>query len=144
MMKAFTVLLALTAPALAQAPVIGQGGAAPGPPLVFQGSHAIVGGPPVTVDHANAAGDGCGAAPFVRGTDTAGSINFPADANPATFCVLKFAVPYAQNPFCQVQVQDTNELLSATGKWSVSTTNIFLRGFVAFGIVTWQCFGSGT
>jgi hypothetical protein len=72
---------------VAQAPVIGQGGAAPGPPFVNRGSHLLTAGPSATLTPANST---CVSNPInFTGSDTAGHI-FP-DAGAVGPCSVNFA-----------------------------------------------------
>jgi hypothetical protein len=142
----FLFLLALlaTCEAQAQAPPIGQGGAAPGPPLVFRGSHAVVGGPSPRIDPTQ--GPGCGTDSAVAGSDVAGSIAFGSTSDPTMACVIRFAMPWQSFPvFCQVQPLAASGLdlpPTATFTWLASTQLLYFKGFAIGGLAIWQCFGS--
>lgn len=116
----------------AQAPVIGQGGAAPNFPLINRLFHIHVSGPPPVIS-------GCGTNPvLVNGsTDTAGSV---APGANATACVITFANPFGLNvnqaPFCSVDGS------SVTVAYSTSPTAINVLSTSGSSPITWQCFGN--
>jgi hypothetical protein len=94
----------------AQAPVIGQGGAAPGPPFVNRGSHAHIAGPTPIISN-------CGSAPEIDGSDMAGF--FVTGTGVAGNCTITFVTPWLNNgitafeaPFCLVTMRSTNMGLS--------------------------------
>lgn len=116
----------------AQAPVIGQGGAAPNFPLIQRQFHIHVSGPPPVIS-------GCGTNPaLVNGsTDTAGSVSPGPNA---TACVITFANPFGLNvnqaPFCSVDGG------SVTVAYSLSPTAINVLSTSGSSPITWQCFGN--
>jgi hypothetical protein len=94
--------------ARAQAPVIGQGGAAPGPAMIQQGSHWFVAGPSAKLSPTIGS---CGTTNAgIIGTDIAGIVRLGDDYNvsPTNFCTIVFANPWPQRPLCVFQaITDT-------------------------------------
>lgn len=72
--------------AMAQAPPIGQGGAAPSPPFINRGAHQYTAGPTPTLS-------GCGTDAVVTGGDVAGRVIIGTDYN-GSACYVIFHDPW--------------------------------------------------
>jgi hypothetical protein len=111
--------LALAGDVRAQAPVIGQGGAAPSFPAYSQGNHNYTSGPTPVVT-------GCGSTPTF-GTDTQGIATLGANGT----CLITFTAQWPVAPMCIV-----NALT-----YTVSVSAITVPGATAGSQVTWSCVG---
>jgi uncharacterized integral membrane protein len=117
MRRVLPSLLALfmaCAPAFAQAPVIGQGGAAPGPPLVYRDGFVIAGGGAPF----KSLSAGCGSGSVAAGNFTAGWIFLDnATSVCGTTCDITFASGFDGNlyvPVCILSAQEATSALAAT------------------------------
>jgi hypothetical protein len=122
----------------AQAPVIGQGGAAPGPALVQRGNHVFGGGP--TPKFSGCGGTGA----TIVGTDTAGRVLLgSAWMTASDFCFIQFAVAYPSPPMCHAIAEAGNSLQpSTTISFSNDATSIVVTsGGVANTYIVWHCIG---
>jgi hypothetical protein len=142
---AFSIACALVFEAHAQAPVIGQGGAAPGPPIVNRGAHPIVAGPAPTI--ADWSAPQCGNAVF-GGSDVAGYITYGTTSNNTDWCALNFSSRW-QNidgmpsvPICVVRLAlaDTSMPPPAVA-FDVDYTAMYFKAMPGETVV-WQCVGS--
>jgi hypothetical protein len=150
----FLQILATT-PVMAQAPVIGQGGAAPAPPWVARGSHAFSGGPTPTFNAA------CGSVEVaITGSDTAGAIHLGRDYDPAApaGCLITFVQPWAliivgQGPpvegFALVSCTVSFSRKQPPAAWSITVDDKTIE--ISGGspsitdspsVVMWQCIGT--
>ena len=132
--------------AVAQAPVIGQGGAAPGPPFVFRGPHALSGGGQPTITSAS----GCGTpgtvplqSAHINGTDTAGNWYVGSDYTPATFCHIKFHDSFPNDPSCSVLATVNTVVTALVGPISVTVDmdELIISNATPNTIVDWICIG---
>jgi hypothetical protein len=123
----------------AQAPVIGQGGGAPGPALITRGGHIFVGGPAIPQSNVT----NCGTTPSAFGSDIAGVVIVGAGA---TACTIAFSVPWPQLPngnfivpFC-VAVGQAGPITYSVDKGPPAVFNILT--VTAPNQVQWQCIGN--
>lgn len=107
----------------AQAPVIGQGGAAPVVPLFSQGSHNYTAGPLPTIS-------GCGVSTGLAGDDNAGTVT-PV----ATTCTITFQQAWPATPFCTVNASATAPTFTVSP--SAITVSVTVSGVP----LVWQCIG---
>jgi hypothetical protein len=139
----FLACLLASCEASAQAPVIGQGGAAPGPALINRGDKIVVGGAPAKVDAGNTF---CGTGTAVEGSATAGHIIFGAASDGVNFCRIAFAPPFPTDPiFCIVQYNHPGQgpgPVPATWRFSANLSGISFIGFEASAITVWHCIGT--
>jgi hypothetical protein len=131
-------------PGRAQAPVIGQGGASPGPPMVFRGPHALAGGGQPTITGCGTPGapaipDNAG----VGGTDTAGNVVLARDYAPTGFCHVKFNTPFLVDPACAVTATVNTEITTLVGPIyvSVDADEIIITNGTPHTLITWICIG---
>lgn len=138
---AIAALVLASSLAVAQAPVIGQGGAAPGPPLVYRNTHAYAGGGQPKIDPAAGNVTACGPTSIVRGTDTAGFVQFNA-GTPTAYCQINFAVQWAAgtSSICMFQGDSTSSatLFTATS----DNVSIYIKNWVNGSAVNWFCVGT--
>jgi hypothetical protein len=91
---------------LSQAPVIGQGGAAPCPPIVARGPHLYGGCGKPSVMSA-----GCGSAAMgalvAFGSDVSGRISLGDDYVANATCTVNFATPWLTSPACVMSPSTT-------------------------------------
>jgi lysozyme family protein len=112
----------LSVHACAQAPVIGQGGAAPSQPLSQQSTHMVTAAPSPAIT-------GCATASV--GSDTSGSVTATATAT----CTITFAASFGTPPACVV----SDSARSVT--WTLSATVFSVVGVNAGYVVAWFCVG---
>src|SRR5215831_3225254 len=112
------------ATAAAQAPVIGQGGAAPVIPVFVQGPHIFTAGPPPTITNCG------GTTPIPGGNDNYGVVT-PG----TTTCTITFAAPWPQTPICSVAVS------AASPTYTVSINAITVSATTTGVPLTWACVG---
>lgn len=153
-----SLLLALaTGDAFPQAPPIGQGGAAPNPPLYNRGPHIFTSGATPKFVRCGTGATGS-VLPFIRGTDVAGFMRVASDYDPAVpgGCEIDFVTPYVFEgaPFnaaavsCSVSITG-GSVTAPTVPWRFSYDNatIVISGGApstptTITSVIWQCFGT--
>jgi len=113
----------------AQAPPIGQGGAAPGPPFVARGGHQYTGGPTPTVS-------GCGTTILrVQGSDNTGFVRLGSDYD-GMQCQIRFTQPWSTegglvsqpNAVCVLTVTSAQPLTTPITALYYNANSIFLLG----------------
>jgi hypothetical protein len=126
----------------AQAPVIGQGGASPGPPFVYRGPHALSGGGQPTIS-------GCGTTTLptfpaaVNGTDTAGSVHLATDYVTTDACHVRFKDAFEVDPSCAVTPTVNTNVPALVGPIAVSVDRdeLVITGGTPNTLVDWICIG---
>jgi hypothetical protein len=119
--------IALCPIALAQAPVIGQGGAVAQPPIINRAPHPGISGPGPTAT-------ACGTGPIVTGSDFAGWVT-PGTGSP-TSCVLTWAAPFQATPVCSLDQSGT------TIVFVITATGINLTTIGSIQPIYWICFAN--